>query len=211
MDEYALPSMPTIIPFGVDFPDRKQPPYFPGDRPRFVVVGTPDRRKGFDRLRPLIVAYGEQFGPCQLTIISAPQAEAQQAFGPLDGLPATVEVLWKQGLTREELFTEYAQATALLHVARYESFGIPLIEAAAMGTPVLATPTGIAEDLLESPLEECLLRGSQPIAWAAALHQTWLDRDSMSRAIKKRYEEAFTRTRMVEHYLEVLEGWEKKG
>ena len=45
------------------------------DVPRILVIGTPDRRKGFDRLRPIMDAYASMHGPCHFAIVSRCAAE----------------------------------------------------------------------------------------------------------------------------------------
>lgn len=85
------------------------------------------------------------------------------------------------GLTDEELFATYANATALLQVSKYEGFGWPIIEANAMGTPAICTDdvvfrevagtagSFIPEDLNKMDWEELATHVSDPAAREAAL------------------------------------------
>jgi glycosyltransferase involved in cell wall biosynthesis len=63
-------------------------------------------------------------------------------------------------LTREQVAEELARAQALVHPSRYETFGVVIVEALAMGRPVVATrcggPDGIitARDGLLVPVDD---------------------------------------------------------
>lgn len=60
-----------------------------------------------------------------------------------------VEVVYLGYVGQEALRGVYCQADALLFPSRIESFGLPLIEAAAMGLPVLAGDTDFAREVLQ--------------------------------------------------------------
>jgi glycosyltransferase involved in cell wall biosynthesis len=103
------------------------------------------------------------------------------------------------------LVTEYEKASVLLHLARYESFGYPLIEAAALSVPIVATATGIAPELLTGELARFLVAGDDPVACARALAEAASGRSRIGRALNLRYQMNFTRDHMVKAYLLALE------
>ena len=51
--------------------------------------------------------------------------------------------------TDEELRSIYSSCTAWLFGSRREGFGLPILEALACRTPVIATPAGVAEDFIK--------------------------------------------------------------
>jgi glycosyltransferase involved in cell wall biosynthesis len=180
------------------------------DKPRFLVVGTFDRRKGTDRLRDVTARYAERFGPCELRLVSStPRAALTEQFGLGRPYPPGVTVSYATGLSAAELADEYRRATAFLHLARYESFGYPLIEAAACGTPVVATATGIAPELLTGELKALLVDGGDPADCVRALRLAVTRRAELGPRLFDVYAGAFTRDHMTNRYLEVLGRWSR--
>ncbi|MGE0825143.1 MAG: glycosyltransferase family 4 protein [Candidatus Binatia bacterium] len=65
-----------------------------------------------------------------------------------------------ENIERKEVATLLSCADFLLHPSRYEGFGLSIAEALACGVPVVATPVGIAQTVLQSPpLQSLLLPG----------------------------------------------------
>jgi glycosyltransferase involved in cell wall biosynthesis len=58
-------------------------------------------------------------------------------------------VRWFGRVSADELVNLYRRAWVFCLPSRYEGFGVPYIEALACGTPIVATPNGGAEDVLE--------------------------------------------------------------
>jgi len=75
------------------------------------------------------------------------------AFGledePLEELPLPMTAHYQCRPPQEKLREIYAMCDAWLFASRSEGFGLPILEAMACRTPVLATPAGAAPDLLE--------------------------------------------------------------
>jgi glycosyltransferase involved in cell wall biosynthesis len=113
-------------------------------------------------------------------------------------------VEWREKIGRESLAQEYRQASVLLHLARYESFGLPFIEAAAFGAPVVTTPVGIAPELLTGDLRRFLVDGDDAEAVAHALAVAEAEKGRIGAALRQRYERSYTRDRMTEDYLHIL-------
>jgi glycosyltransferase involved in cell wall biosynthesis len=200
---------PVVVPHGIAAPSDGESPSTPGSQavPVFLVIGTPDLRKGFDRLAAVMGAYAQRHGACELVIVTNCSEDDLGRFGLRQPYPPGARVRVRSNLTDAELDAEYRRATALLHLARYESFGYPLIEAAARGTPVVATETGAAGELLAGPLRKFLVDGDRPEEAAAALAQAAAQRGPTSELIRKAYEAQFTRELMVDAYLRALGHW----
>jgi len=207
-EEYPFLTKVGVVPHGVDVTLSCEGSSSPGrdgsNTPRFLVVGTPDRRKGFDRLRAILEAYAHAHGACRCVVISACNDSVKQSFDLLPPFAEGVTVEWRQGLSTDELMSEYATSDVLLHPARYESFGLPFIEAAAAGTPIVTTEVGIAGDLLDGELDRFLVEGDNTAAWATALNDAVVAGEGVGEVLRERYETRYTRDSMVDAYLEYL-------
>lgn len=69
----------------------------------------------------------------------------------------------------EELASLYQQASAFLYPSWYEGFGLPLHEAAAYGTPCIASTTGALPDT--APTGTVFAPPAKPHLWTEALRQ----------------------------------------
>ena len=112
------------------------------DRSYILSVSTLEPRKNFDRLMaahlalpaplrrrfPLVIIGGAGWG----ATLTSPQAERARRDGSLRLLGHLADT---------ELVDLYARATVFAYVSLYEGFGLPIIEAMATGTPVLASAT----------------------------------------------------------------------
>jgi glycosyltransferase involved in cell wall biosynthesis len=58
-----------------------------------------------------------------------------------------------------------------VHPALAESFGLAVVEAMAMQLPVVATPVGIARDVIEDGLSGIQIYGTDPVAIAESMHR----------------------------------------
>jgi glycosyltransferase involved in cell wall biosynthesis len=89
-----------------------------------------------------------------------------------------------------------------------EPFGRALIEAMAMGVPVIATDVGGPAEIIEDGREGYLLAPREPLAWAQASRRFAEDSrrgEEMGRAGRRRVEEAFTVEHHVTSMLDVYE------
>jgi glycosyltransferase involved in cell wall biosynthesis len=79
--------------------------------------------------------------------------------------------------TDEELASLYANALCLLWPSHYEGYGLPLLEAMAVGTPFLSTDVGASAELAVAPEEQILpLEPERWIERLEAWHSTGLGR-----------------------------------
>lgn len=106
-----------------------------------LAIGSLEPRKNPGLLLDALVSLGRSGARAPLLVFAGPaagfdlEAEARQR-----GLAGEARHLGLVG--DEDLVALLCEARALVHPSRYEGFGLPIVEAFACGTPVLAARTG---------------------------------------------------------------------
>lgn len=197
---------PLVVSHGCDLPfsEKAHDARDAGAPLRILVVGTPDRRKGYDRIMPVMRAIVSMGYTCSVCIVARCAEDVRRRFGFCPPYPDGLSVEWREGVLLDELMDLYAQASVLLQLSRYESFGWPAVEAASQGTPVVSTEVGVAPELLAGELQGCLVNGDEPEACARAILEAIRDRERIGACLKQRYLKRHTRDMMIESYLEKL-------
>jgi glycosyltransferase involved in cell wall biosynthesis len=181
----------------VDLPDPLPPPpdpeQWPADRPYVAFVGKLDRPKGADRLPEIVHAAGR---PVALVALGA---------GPLRGeiaaRCAALGVPFQQAeVANADVLRWLAHARALLFPARWpEPLSRVLLEAASVGCPIVATPTGGTPDTVIDGVSGYL---AETDADLAARLRCLLDdparRESMGAAARRLAAERFAAPVVVE-------------
>ncbi|GLS52019.1 capsular polysaccharide glycosyltransferase biosynthesis protein [Methylobacterium gregans] len=120
------------------------------DRPTFLVCGTIEPRKNHLLLLHLWRALAERLGPetPRLVLVGRRGWEAENIVDLLDRCeairPHVVEV---SGLSTHGLAALMRGATALLMPSFTEGYGIPIVEAAASGLPVVASDIPVHREI----------------------------------------------------------------
>ncbi|MBL4847115.1 MAG: glycosyltransferase [Planctomycetes bacterium] len=113
-----------------------------------LAVGRLIPLKGHDLL---LAALARSQSDAELRLVGAGDQEpALRAQARRLGLEGRVCFLGE--LDRERLRQEYERAHALVHPSRLETFGVVIVEALAMGLPVLATACGGPQDIVTPDL-----------------------------------------------------------
>ena len=129
------PKRSTVVPFGIDHIPTDIPDTPPLSRRYLVSVGTIEPRKNHLRLMrawrqldplPQLVLLGRRGWECDLTV---QEIERERSTGQL---------IWRPEATDDEVFHFLRHAQACVYPSLCEGFGFPPLEAAALGTPVLA-------------------------------------------------------------------------
>jgi glycosyltransferase involved in cell wall biosynthesis len=160
VDLYGIsPARIAVTPHGVD------PAFSPGDTPSdsyLLLVGAVQRRKN-----PLAAADAAAELGMRLVVV-----------GP-DRDPALADELRRRGadvrgyVERDELVRLYRGAAALVMPSRYEGFGLPVVEAMASGTPVVAAPDAALREVAEDAAVFV-----EPEQLAAGVRRALSDRDT---------------------------------
>ncbi len=122
--------------------------------------------------------------------------------------PALVHALERRGadvrgyVSKDELVALYRGAAALVMPSRYEGFGLPVVEAMATGTPVVAAPDAALQEVAEDAAVF-----AEPGQLAEGVRKALAERDrlvaaGLRRAAEFSWDEAARRTLQV--YREVL-------
>jgi D-inositol-3-phosphate glycosyltransferase len=141
-----------------------------GDHPVVLFVGRIQPLKGLDvsvralarieRDDAVLLAVGGTSGPAGAAHLAEVRAEADR-LGVLDRIRFV-------DAQPHHLLSTYYRAADVVHVpSRSESFGLVALEAAACGTPVIATAVGGLQTLVVDGRSGFLVDGRDPAAWAA--------------------------------------------
>lgn len=108
-------------------------------RPTFLVVGTVEPRKGVAQALEAFDVLWRRGVDVNLVLVGKPGWQVEILIEALNTHPERGHRLfWLAGISDEYLEIIYARATCLLAASEAEGFGLPLIEAAQKGLPIIA-------------------------------------------------------------------------
>ena len=142
------------------------------DRPSFLVVGTIEPRKG---LTQVLVAFEQLWAQEQninLIIVGKQGWMVESLIRRLRNHPKLNERLfWLECISDEYLEGVYASSTCLIAASEGEGFGLPLIEAAQHGLPIIARDIPVFREVAGN--HAFYFAGHEPQDLVAAI-QKWL-------------------------------------
>lgn len=151
----TVPAFPNVAPVN------GRPEALPA-RPYLLLVGAHDPRKRADQ----VLAWYRQLHAPPFDLVLVGRMHRAFAAVPLYPLH-NVHVLGE--VDDATLAALYAHALALVHASVYEGFGLPVLEAMALGCPVIAHELPVLRDLFgDAP---CYADPADPPAMEAALAQ----------------------------------------
>jgi glycosyltransferase involved in cell wall biosynthesis len=138
VERYGLPEERiTVTPYGVDPAYRPEGPRADGRYALFVGAIQP-RKDPLTAVEALALVNSD----LRLLLIGPEKLGADRVRDAVDRLGLGRRVDWKGHVERDELAKLYRGAAVLIFPSRYEGFGLPVVEAMACGTPVVATTAG---------------------------------------------------------------------
>lgn len=156
-----------------------------------LFVGSPDKRKGFDLLFPIMSELGDAY---QLTCITQRD----------NRLPEAHNIRFVSGVSRERLIAEYQRCDAFLFPTRYEGFGYVVAEAMACGKPVVSTIGSAIPEIVTHNVDGLLAEADNIDAYAGHIRTLSGDRSlvrTFGENARRRVEEDFSIGAMIDKYL----------
>ena len=119
-----------VIPDPVSSAYQPAAKLFDGEKPTILQVGTAEN-KNLERVAQALCGIR-----CKLEIIGRPSSQAEEQLRL-----AGVEYEWAAHLPDEEVLRKYIASDLVVFCSTYEGFGMPIIEANAVGRPVVTSRT----------------------------------------------------------------------
>ncbi len=152
----------------------------------------------------------KSFGTVKLALVASEAGIGQirEFRDRAAALGLTDDILWAGRLTKDEMLSFYADIDVAVSTHRNEGFGIWILEALAMGNPVVSFDEGGIRDSLEHCPGGILVKGGAR-EMAREIIKLLSDealRSRMSSAGQSWVAERFSRERMVDNYFRFFEG-----
>jgi D-inositol-3-phosphate glycosyltransferase len=181
------PARIRVVPPGVDHaffgpghrPQARRALGLPVGAPLLLFVGRIQPLKGADVAVRALAALGDDVG-AHLVVVGGPSGpRGEEHLAALQGLVRDLglsgRVHFEDPQPHELLSTYYRAADVCVVPSRSESFGLVALEAAACGTPVVASAVGGLTTLVEDGRTGYLVEPSTPEAFARAVSDVLAD------------------------------------
>jgi alpha-1,3-rhamnosyl/mannosyltransferase len=177
------PARVHVVPWGVDA--RFSPEPEPADGPRegglpyLLAVGTLQPRKNLEAALAAFERAVDAGLEHRLVVVGARGWRDAALLSRVEGSRHAGRIRLAGFVADDKLATLYRGADALLFPSRYEGFGLPALEAMALGTPVVAARAGALPEVVGDA--GILVDPDDPDALATALLELLADADRRAR------------------------------
>jgi glycosyltransferase involved in cell wall biosynthesis len=161
----------VVAPLGVSVGQVRETASSAGRRPYFVVLGTIEPRKNIGLLIKVWAQLQKTAGPVPHLYIVGNKGWAEpNLFTTIDALVASGAASLCRDLDDDAVAALLTRAEALLFPSFAEGFGLPPLEAASLGVPVLSGKLPVVVEMLSD--YPVYLDTSDVYAWVNAINQT---------------------------------------
>jgi glycosyltransferase involved in cell wall biosynthesis len=200
LERYGLSEERIVVtPYGVDPAFRPDGPRSEGHYALFVGAIQP-RKDPLTAVEALALVNSD----LRLLLIGPEKLGAGRVREAVDRLGLGQRVEWKGHVGTDELARLYRGAAVLVFPSRYEGFGLPVLEAMACGTPVVATTAGAIPEVAGEAA--VLVDPGDAAALAGGIERALADRDRLVEAgleRARRYSWAQTAQETLDVYREL--------
>ena len=144
----------VLIPLGIDASEIISVKHNPVEPKRILYVGALRPYKNVDKILEGFAWLIKKGNAGFRLVIVGEGSEYDFLVDLVRGLGISSFVEWKQGLSRQQLLTEYAKASVFVLLSSLESFSLVVYEALAMGIPSVVLNYGVLSDLVDAGLAE---------------------------------------------------------
>lgn len=167
-----------------------------------------DKKKQSNILHAIALKFKEKKNIKLIIGGDGPELERLRKLANTLGITDQVKFLGK--LTRDQVLTAMSQANAFVLSSHYETFGVVVIEALALGLPVVATRCGGPESIVRE--QDGLLVPVDDIESLGAAMQTIFENfdqynpERIRQACRERFSEEIIARRLIDIYKEISAG-----
>jgi glycosyltransferase involved in cell wall biosynthesis len=193
----------VVIPNGSDLPEIGDRP--PKDRGLIVSLGRLERYKGHHRVIAALPYVVERYPDARLQIVGTGPFESQLRRLATDlGVGDRVEITFVPAADRRRMAQVLARASLVTLLSEYESHGVAVAEAVALGCPVLVAATSALKEFAERGQATVVALDASPADTAAAIVEQLFRPRVGSRPVLPTWDECATR--LLALYKEVVAG-----
>jgi glycosyltransferase involved in cell wall biosynthesis len=179
---------------------RHQADYFSLENLKFLFVGRRVPNKGHVHLLKVLFAYVRLFSPSVvLQIVGPPDPHltrySEELLALAEDLGISANVHWFERITQHELDSLFRSSHLYINCSEHEGFCVPVIEAQAIGLPVLSVDAGATGETLGKSQILCRLPEKEEDyeLMAALIHEIMVDETLRRHLVRQGFKNVYER------------------